>query len=310
MYSNSDKELKIEEEFDNIEELSIEVEDIIMPIKPDEDVTLDTLSLYFKNISNYKHLTQEQEYELGVRIKAGDTEALKELVLANLKFVVSQANKYKNTGMPLIDIINQGNIGLLEAAKRFEPDRNVKFITYAVWWIRQAIIHGITEQSSSVRLPIKQANMLYKINVAKDRLTKELQCEPSYKEISEATGIEVTDITNIMLASKNDVSLNAPISTNDEVTYLDNLEANTNVEDEFIDKNLRESVDEIISELDEREFEIISYRFGLNGSQNKTLGEIGDKLGISRERVRQLEIKILNKLKKKALRKQLNDYLN
>ncbi len=299
-------------EIEVFEDFELDVTEIIEPIKLEdtENASTDTLSLYFKNISNYTHLPQEKEYELGKKIQSGDKEALKELVLANLKFVVSLANKYKNSGIPLTDIINQGNIGLLEAAKRFDPEKNVKFITYAVWWIRQAIIQGITEQTGSVRLPIKQAHILYKINMAKERLTKELSHEPTFEDISKATGIDINDIDTVLRVSRNDLSLDAPIRNNEDITFLDNLEAVNNVETDIINKTLRNSIEDMISDLSDREIDIITKRYGLYGEKPQTLGEIGDELGISRERVRQLELKALDKLRKKALRKKLRDYLN
>lgn len=275
------------------------------------NITSNALQSYFKEISKYKPLSMEEEKELGNKIQQGDNNALKKLVLSNLKFVVSIANKYKNNGIHIFDIIEQGNLGLIEAAKRYEPSKNVKFITYAVWWIRQAIIQGLTEQSGSVKLPAKQANILFKINYALESLMKELNREPTLQELSEETGIKEEDISSIIRASKNDLSLDTPFSETSDNSFLDNLEdTSPTIEDEIIKKILKNSLDEIVSDLEERESSIIVKRYGLDGDEPQTLEEIGEDLKISRERVRQIETKAMDKLRKKALRKKLDDFLN
>ncbi len=282
------------DELENIEELRL---------LGNENTSGDSIQLYFKNISEYKPYSMEEERELGRRIRKGDGEALKKLILANLRFVVSIANKYRNTGIPLADLINQGNIGLLEAAKRYDPDKGVKFITYAVWWIRQAIIQGLTEQTGSVRLPVKQANILYRINSASEKLVKNLKRQPTVEEISQATGISETDITDITRASRNELSLDSPIGESDDRFFIDALESSyPDAEEEIIRKTLKASMDEIVSDLNEREATIIMQRFGLDGGEPKTLEEIGEEMNISRERVRQIEARAMEKLKKKPLK--------
>ncbi len=277
----------------------------------DNNATEDALQQYFKNISSYQPYTHEEEIVLGNKIQNGDKDALKHLILANLKFVVSIANKYKNLDVPLLDLINQGNIGLLEAAKRYDPSKGTKFITYAVWWIKQAIVQALNEQSSTVKLPVKHTNYLYKINSATEKLTKELGRAPSSSEISEATGITVNDIEEVLMASKSYLSLDNYIGSDEDKTFLESLEdEDSNVEKAIIAKTLKSSMDEIISSLDPREAEIIIKRYGFDGDSPKTLEELGDAMGVSRERVRQLENRALEKLKKKALKKRLNDYLN
>lgn len=306
----------IEEKNEDFEERLDEDEEIVKDIdslkllNPDT-ASDDSVQLYFKNISAYKPLSMEEEKALGEKIRNGDKEALKKLILSNLKFVASIAHKYKNTGVPLADIINQGNIGLIEAAKRYDPDKNVKFITYAVWWIRQAIVHGLANQTGSVKLPLKQAHNLYKINSARERLTKELKREPNTQELSVASGILEDDIDNLVQVSKQYLSLDA--ATNDEKDnfFIDNLEDdNSSVEDLIIQKTMKDAIDEIIGNLDEREAAIINMRFGIDDGIPKTLEEIGKEMNLSRERVRQLESRAMDRLRKKALKKRLNDFLN
>ncbi|MDY6820562.1 MAG: RNA polymerase sigma factor RpoD/SigA [Deferribacterota bacterium] len=271
----------------------------------------DHVKNYLQRISEYSPLTREEEYEIGKKIQKGDKKALEKLILSNLKFVVTIANRYKVSGMPLADLINQGNVGLLEAAKRFDPDKGVKFISYAVWWIRQSIVQSLAEQSGTVKLPIKQASILYKINEAIEHLTKKLGREPRSSEIAKYLDIDEEDIENILRVSRNYLSLEAPIKEGEDRTFIDFLETKKEgVENEIIHKTLSDSLNEIIEELPERERNIIIWRFGINGEAPKTLEEIGNLLSISRERVRQVEARALNRLKKKALKRKLVDFLN
>jgi RNA polymerase primary sigma factor len=293
-------------ENDNSEGIDLLTEDIPLPAVSD-----DSLKDYLNKISEYSHFTREKEYELGKRIQAGDEEAVKELVLANLKFVISVANRYRNSGLSMSDIINQGNLGLIEAARRFDPDRGVKFISYAVWWIRQSIIQTLAEQSGTVKLPIKQASILYKINEATEKLSKELGRDPNADEIANYLEMDVNDVENILRVSRNYLSLEAPIKDGEDRSFIDLLDSGTkSVEDEIIETNLKNSLEEIVDELPEREATIVKLRFGLEGETPKTLEEIGEMMNISRERVRQIESRALLKLKKKALKKKLYDYLN
>lgn len=275
------------------------------------DISEDGLKNYLNRVSQFQPLSREEEYELGKRIQQGDKKALEKLVLSNLKFVISIANRYKNTGLPLADIINQGNLGLLEAAKRFDPERGVKFISYAVWWIRQAIIQALAEQSGTVKLPLKQASILYKINEAIEVLSKELGREPTPDEIAVYLDMDPADIENVLRVSRNYLSLEAPIKDGEDRAFIDLLESGgKSVEEEIFLNTLKANIEEIVDELNEREAQIIKWRFGLEGETPKTLEEIGEILNISRERVRQIEARALNKLKKKALKRKLNDFLN
>jgi RNA polymerase primary sigma factor len=224
---------------------------------------------------------------------------------------VSIANRYRNTGLPISDLINQGNLGLVEAAKRFDHTKGVKFISYAVWWIRQAIIQALAEQSGTVKLPIKQAGILYKINGAIEKLSKQLGREATNSELAEYLNMAEPDIENVLRVSRNYLSLEAPIKDGEDRSFIDMLDSGSkSIEDDIISKTLKQSLGDIIDELGEREAKIIELRFGLEGDAPKTLEEIGDLLNISRERVRQLESRALDKLKKKAMRKKLHDFLN
>lgn len=304
------------DDFDNFDNSPVD-EDIheldLMPIAELNSMehSEDALQLYYKNIASYQPYTLEEEQELGKRIENGDKEALKSLILANLKFVVSEANKYRYSSVPLLDLINQGNMGLIEAAKRYDYTKGRKFISYAVWWIRQSIKQALNEQSDTIKLPVKYTINLSKINSATNKLTKELGKAPSTQEIAEATGLTVDEIDEVLMAHKSQLSLDNYIGDDEDKTFLDSMEDETsNVEKTIIAKTLKNSVDEMISSLDKREADIIIKRFGFDGEEPKTLEELGEMLGVSRERVRQLEVRALEKLKKKALKKRLNDYLN
>lgn len=274
-------------------------------------ITDDSLGAYLKKISNIPVLSREEELEYARRIQQGDREAERELVRHNLKYVVSVANKYKGCGLPLLDLVNEGNIGLIQAARRFDPDRGVKFITYAVWWIRQAIMHALAEQSGTVRLPVKQAGLLYKIAEKRHELQSTLKREPTTEELAEALGLTPEDIDSILRVYRTHLSLDAPVREDEETSYLDLLEppAAQSVEDEVIQNALSREVDELLKELPQREEKILRLRFGFEG-RPQTLEEIGREMNLSRERVRQIEKKAKSRLRSRAKVKALQDYLN
>ena len=199
----------------------------------------------------------------------------------------------------------------MEAAKRFDHTKDVEFISYAVWWIRQSIIQALAEQSGTVKLPIKQAGILYKINGAIEKLNKKLNREPSSRELAEHLDMEESDIENVLRVSRNYLSLEAPIKDGEDRSFIDLLESGSkDIEEDIISKTLKSALDDIVDELDERESQIVGWRFGLNGEAPKTLEEIGELMEISRERVRQLETRALAKLRKKAMKNKLQDFLN
>lgn len=274
-------------------------------------ITDDSLGAYLKKISNIPVLTREQEVEIARRVRDGDQEALKDLVRHNLKYVVSVANRYKGCGLPLLDVINEGNIGLIQAAKRFDPERGVKFITYAVWWIRQAIMHALAEQSGTVRLPVKQAGLLYKISQKYHMLQKELEREPTNEELAESLDISIPDLESILRVYRTHLSLDAPVREDEDTSYLDIMEAkNTpSVEDQILQNTLSREVNEVLHELPPREEKILRMRFGFDSSP-QTLEEIGQQLNLSRERIRQIEKKAKARLKARSKIKALRDYLN
>jgi len=252
----------------------------------------DALGQYMNEISKLKPLTREEEAALSKKIQAGDVKALHELVRRNLKYVVTVANKYRGCGLSLQDLIEEGNIGMIQAAKRFDGERNVKFITYAVWWIRQAIMHSLAEQSGTVKLPIKQAGKLYKIERKYKSLTQELEREP------------------IMRAYRTHLSLDTPLRDDDVTQYLDLLENPDYIpyDDQIMKASLHDKVDDMLKHLSKREEQILRMRFGFNG-ETRTLEDIGKEIGLSRERVRQIEKRAKARLKIRSANESLEEHL-
>ncbi len=271
-----------------------------------------SLGTYLKEISRIPLLTREGEIALARRIRAGDEEAVSQLVEANLRFVVSIANKYRSCGIALLDLINEGNIGLMEAARRFDPDKGVKFISYAVWWIRQAIMQALAEQCGSVRLPLKQAGLLYRIRERMSRMTRELGREPYSRELAAAMDMTENEVEEIMRVSRRALSLEAPIGEDSDTAYLDLMTADNipPVDQELIDDSLNDEIGRLLKDLSEREERVIRMRFGIGADGPLTLEKVGEKLGLSRERIRQIEKKAKKKLLKKAKVRMLADFLH
>jgi RNA polymerase primary sigma factor len=278
----------------------------------EERVTPSSLKLYLKEISKIKEISPEQEKELGRKIQKVDKEALNRLVEANLRFVVSVAKKYRGSGISFLDLINEGNLGLIEAAKRFDPSKNVKFITYAIWWIRQAIIHAISEQSRAVRLPQKQANLLYRFGLKIAELTSKLNRQPSSYEVAEQMGISEAEANNLFQILHNDVSLSSKLSDDEKIELEDTIEQQevSPADEELIQKSLTQELNKMVCQLNEDEKKVINYRFGLDGSEPETLQKIGNKMNLSRERIRQIQNQALLKLRRAAGAKKLQGYLN
>jgi RNA polymerase primary sigma factor len=270
----------------------------------------DSLGQYMGEISKLKPLAREEEEALSIRIQEGDVQALHELVRRNLKYVVTVANKYRGCGLSLQDLIEEGNIGLIQAAKRFDGGRHIKFITYAVWWIRQAIMHSLAEQSGTVKLPIKQAGKLYKIERKYKALTQELEREPTTSEVAEDLGYSVEDIENIMRAYRTHLSLDTPLRDDDVTQYLDLLENPDYIpyDDQIMKASLHQKVDDMLKHLSKREEQILRMRFGFNG-ETKTLEDIGKEIGLSRERVRQIEKRAKARLKVRSVGEALQEHL-
>ncbi len=269
--------------------------------KKRKEVHLDPLTRYMKDISRIKILTREEEVKLATSIKDGDPKAIQEMVRRNLKFVVTVANKYRGLGISLQDLIEEGNIGLIQAAKRFDVSRNVKFITYAVWWIKQAIMHSLAEQSGTVKLPVKQVGKGNMINKRGQQMTQELSREPTQSEIAKSLGFKDGEINSIMRAYRTHLSLDSPLKDDENTSsYLDLLENQDSIpyDDQLMQKFLSDRVDQLLEDLTEKESKIIKMRFGFFG-EISTLEEIGNKINLSRERVRQIEKRVKLKLKAK-----------
>ncbi len=269
------------------------------------------LRTYLSQIAKYPILTQDEEKKLGKRIQKGDKEALKKLIEANLRFVVSYVKKYKGMGMGMFDLINEGNLGLIEAAKRFDPDRNVKFISYAVWWIRQAIIHALTRSSRAYHVPQKLSDKISEMKRKQSQLKTELGRDPTREEIAKRMGIAVEEVEDLELLDEKDVSLSDTFYDEDR-EMGDRIEDSItpSVEYQIIKNSIQEQIRAMLKGLDEKEIHVIKSRFGLDDDKPRTLQEIGDELKLSRERVRQIEQKAMRKLARSHSLQQLRGYLN
>jgi RNA polymerase primary sigma factor len=260
----------------------------------------ESLEKYIQEVSRQKLITADKEVDLAQRIRKGDATALNELVLANLRFVISVAKQYQNQGLSLEDLINEGNLGLIKAAQKFDETRGFKFISYAVWWIRQSIIQAIAEQSRMVRLPQNLVGISNKISRIKEKFKQEYQRDPSEKELADELDISVEKIPDLLRLSGHSVSVDAPFADGEEGTLLDvmpNGEAD-DPDSELIRESLSEEINRALSKLTDRERDIIKMSFGI-GSQEYTLEEIADRFDLTRERVRQIREKVIRKLKSK-----------
>jgi RNA polymerase primary sigma factor len=272
----------------------------------------DTLNAYIREISRFKPFSLEEEKELGRRIQTGDVEALNRLVEANLRFVVSYAKRYRGLGLSFLDLIHEGNLGLIEAAKRFDPERNVKFISYAVWWVRQAIFHALSEHARAFRLPQRVSGQVSKVEAVRERLASELQRAPTAEEVARAANLTAEELEQVMRVSGEDVSLSQAIGEDGGLELEDILEQDVipGVELDLIKSSFNKQIQAMVGELDEKEREVIRMRFGLDGEEPRTLQEIGEALGLSRERIRQIESKAKEKLRRSHQAQGLRGYLN
>ena len=270
-----------------------------------------SLDKYLQEIGKVELLTPEQEIELAVRMKKGDHAAMEQLTKANLRFVVSVAKQYQNQGLSLGDLINEGNLGLIKAARRFDETRGFKFISYAVWWIRQSILQALAEQSRIVRLPLNRVGAINKIGRAYSSLKQEFEREPSAEEIAEALEMDVEEISDTLRISSKQVSVDAPFVSGEENSLLDVIEdiQQPSPDTELISESLKEEIKSVLSILPEREAEVIKLYFGLEGEYAMTLEEIGEKFNLTRERVRQIKEKAIRKLRHNSKSKVLKSYL-
>ena len=272
-----------------------------------------SLDKYLQEISREGMISADEEVELAIRIKNGDRRALEKLTRANLRFVVSVAKQYQNQGMTLPDLINEGNVGLIKAAERFDETRGFKFISYAVWWIRQAILQALAEQARIVRLPLNKIGTINKINRAFSELEQKLERPPSAEELAELLDVSVNDVKQSLQSNGRHLSMDAPLSDGDESSsslydvlpndYMDTPDKS------LVQESLRKDIERSLSTLTSREGEVVRLYFGLNGRYPLTLEEIGDQFDLTRERVRQIKEKAIRRMKHTSRSKMLKNYL-
>ena len=269
------------------------------------------LEKYLSEISKIDLVTADEEVVLAQKIRAGDKAALERLTSANLRFVVSVAKQYQNQGLSLSDLINEGNVGLMKAAKRFDESKGFKFISYAVWWIRQSILQAIVEYSRLVRMPQNKASSYSKINAAVLSFQQEFEREPSDEELADILGVKVSDIRRVRAGAKRHVALDAPMNGEEgDSTMLDLMTVDGIAPDNsLMEESLKDEVQEGLSILTPREIEVLSAFYGLNGRPALKLEDIGDQYGLTRERVRQIKERAIRRLRKSYNRNQLKSYL-
>jgi RNA polymerase primary sigma factor len=271
-----------------------------------------SLEKYLQEIGKVDLLTPEEEVDLAQRIREGDQIALEKLTKANLRFVVSVAKQYQNQGLSLSDLINEGNLGLIKAAQRFDETRGFKFISYAVWWIRQSILQALAEQSRIVRLPLNKVGSLNKINRAFSELEQEFEREPSPEELAEQLDIPAEEVETTLGVAARHVSMDAPFVEGEDNSLLDVLEnSSTPDTDSMLEykESLRLEIERSLSTLTERQCDVIKLYFGIGVKHPMSLEDIGDKFGLTRERVRQIKDKAINKLRSASRSKLLKHYL-
>lgn len=271
-----------------------------------------SLEKYLQEIGKVDLLTPEEEVDLAKKIKSGDQEALERLTKANLRFVVSVAKQYQNQGLSLSDLINEGNLGLIKAAQRFDETRGFKFISYAVWWIRQSILQALAEQSRIVRLPLNKVGSLNKINRAFSELEQEYEREPSPEELADVLEIPTDEVETTLGVAARHVSMDAPFVDGEDNSLLDVLEnGNTPKTDSQLEYNesLRQEIERSLGTLTDRQCDVIKLYFGIGVEHPMSLEDIGEKFGLTRERVRQIKDKAINKLRSASRSKLLKHYL-
>jgi len=281
---------------------------IIKQVTNRETASLDK---YLHEIGKVDLLTAEQEVDLARKVRTGDNLALDKLIKANLRFVVSVSKQYQNQGLTLPDLINEGNLGLIKAAKRFDETRGFKFISYAVWWIRQSILQALAEQARIVRLPLNKIGSINKINRALSELEQKFEREPSVDEISTALELAPNDIKEAMKCAGRHVSMDAPLTDGEDGDMYEVLLSKDNPTPDgiLLNDSLRKEIERALSSLTEREANIIRLYFGLNGKHPYTLEEIGEEFNLTRERVRQIKEKAIKRLKHTTRSKILKTYL-
>ncbi|HNS18791.1 MAG TPA: sigma-70 family RNA polymerase sigma factor [Bacteroidales bacterium] len=270
-----------------------------------------SLDKYLQEIGKVELITADEEVSLAQRIKQGDRDALEKLTKSNLRFVVSVSKQYQNQGLSLPDLINEGNLGLIKAAQRFDETRGFKFISYAVWWIRQSILQALAEQSRIVRLPLNKIGSINKINKAYAKLEQEFEREPNSEEIADLLEITETEVKESLKNSGRHISMDAPLVQDEDNTMYDVLrnDDGPTPETQLMYESLKKEIDRAISTLTPREADVVRLYFGLNQTHPMTLEEIGEKFDLTRERVRQIKEKAIRRLKHTSRSKILKTYL-
>ncbi|NUO82161.1 RNA polymerase sigma factor RpoD/SigA [candidate division KSB1 bacterium] len=276
-----------------------------------ENRTKQSIEKYLEEIGGYSPLPPEEEVELARRIRRSDSTALDKLVKANLRFVISVAKEYQGQGLPLQDLISEGNLGLIKAAQRFDETRGFKFISYAVWWIRQSILQALAEQSRVVRLPLNRVGAINKVGRALEELEKKFGREPSMEEIADRMELTAFEVADVMKTSARHLSLDEPFKEEEGNSLLDVLESDRYAppDDTLMQESLQVEIDKVLSTLKSREAEIIRLYFGLDGDRPLTLEEIGEHFKLTRERVRQIKEKALRRLRHRSRLEPLRKYL-
>jgi RNA polymerase primary sigma factor len=271
----------------------------------------ESLDQYLREISAYPLINREQEADLARRIRTADPSALETLVRSNLRFVVSVAKRYQNQGVSLADLINEGNIGLMRAAQKFDETKGIKFISYAVWWIRQAILQALAEQSRIVRVPLSRAGTLHRIGKRSSSLTQELGREPTLEEIAEELELSEEEIKHTLAMAQTHLSLDAPLVPGEDGQLLDYVSDQfaPGPDEELYNEALQNSIDEALSTLNEREAKVLRLYFGLGDTEPLTLEQIGERFGITRERVRQIKERALARLRHQSRARFLETFL-
>jgi RNA polymerase primary sigma factor len=271
-----------------------------------------SLEKYLQEIGKVELITPEEEVKLAIRIKQGDQKALDKLTKANLRFVVSVAKQYQNQGLTLPDLINEGNLGLIKAAQRFDETRGFKFISYAVWWIRQSILQALAEQSRIVRLPLNKVGLTNRIQKAYSMLEQQFEREPSAEELAEVLELDIEEVTSTLGIGGRHISVDTPLSEGEDNTLIDVMEnpnadrAETNIEHT---ESLKVDIDRSLKTLTERQKEVICFFFGIGVDHPMSLEDIGDRFSLTRERVRQIKDKAITKLRSNSGAKSLRNYL-
>jgi RNA polymerase primary sigma factor len=282
------------------------------PIYLDDDVADDSVRLYLREIGKIPLLNAEEELALAQRVVAGDKDAKDQMAEANMRLVVSIAKRYVGRGLDLLDLIQEGNTGLLRAVEKFDPDKGFKFSTYATWWIRQAITRAIADQARTIRIPVHMVETINKLLRTQRRLTQELNREPSNEEIAKEMEIDVDKVEHIMKIKQDISSLDASIRDDEEDSVLADFiedEDTVSPEESATGQLLKEQVKDMLAALTEREQKILKLRFGLEDGKSHTLEEVGQEFSVTRERIRQIEAKALAKLRKHRDAKKLHDYI-